>query len=67
MSTYRGRLIKRQNNGVLEKLCPCCEQWKAHDDAHYQYLASRGYRHSTCRKCVSAQQVARARAKKEAA
>lgn len=67
MSTYRGRLIKRQINGAREKLCPCCEQWKPHDDAHYQYLASRGHMQSTCRKCISAQQVARAKAKKEAA
>lgn len=67
MSTYRGRLIKRQINGVLEKLCPCCDQWKAHDDANYQFLSSRGHRASTCRKCVSAQQVARAKIKKEVA
>ena len=61
-STRLGRLIKRvSDSGVNEKLCPCCQQWKPHDEAHYQFIATRGHMRSECRKCFSAKQVARNR------
>ena len=62
-----GRLIKRvSESGITEKRCPCCDQWKPHDDAHYQFLEKRGYRRSECRKCVTDKQVKHARAKRQA-
>tara|TARA_Y100000815_G_scaffold176204_1_gene160419 strand:- start:1025 stop:1246 length:222 start_codon:yes stop_codon:yes gene_type:complete len=66
--TRLGRLIKRvSDSGITEKRCPCCDEWKPHDDAHYQFLKTRGYRRSECRKCVAAKQVAYQRAKRQAA
>lgn len=49
---WRGEVIKRWNNDVIEKRCSGCKQWKPYDDEHFQFISTKGYYHCRCRVCA---------------
>jgi len=63
----KGRLVRREANGICEKRCPSCEQWKPLDDANFQFLKKTAVWQCYCRPCLYAKAVARAQARRKAA
>lgn len=65
--TLKGRLVRREINGISEKLCGGCNEWKPLDDDHFQFIKTTGVWQCYCRPCLYAKAVARAQARRKAA
>ena len=65
--TLKGRLVRREVDGISEKLCGCCNEWKPLGDINFQFIKTSGAWHCYCRPCLYAKNAERARSKKVAA